>query len=123
MTYGMYALARSLFFAGLMAAAAAPAAAQDLNRDADQPPRMEINLAGVDVTTPEGEALARHRISGAARSLCAAVPDADGFKLQAAACAHAARQDAYRQLAEMRQTQLAQRIQHGKTVDYALKTR
>ena len=113
MTYGKHFLARSLLLTGLMIAAAAPAAAQDITRDADQAPRMEINLAGVDVTTPEGEALARHRISGAARSLCASVPDADGFKLQAAACAHTARQEAYRQLAEMRQTQLAQRIQRG----------
>ncbi|WP_206240592.1 UrcA family protein [Novosphingobium terrae] len=123
MTYRMSFFARCALFSGLMVAAASPVAAQDLNQDPDRAPRLEINLAGVDVTTPKGEALARRRISGAARSVCAGLPDPDGFNLQATACANTARQQGYQQLSDLRQTQLARRMQTGKTVDYALKTR
>ncbi|WP_068082860.1 UrcA family protein [Novosphingobium rosa] len=123
MSYKMNFLTRSILISGLMMAAATPAMAQDLNRDADLAPRMEINLSGVDVTTAEGEALARHKISGAVRGVCAGVPDHDSFKLQSTACMHVARAEANRQLAALRETQLARRAQTGKTVDYAMKTR
>jgi UrcA family protein len=123
MTRKLHTLACPALLAAVILCAAAPSWAQGTPVQSDGPPRMEINLAGVDVTTLEGMEMAHHRISNAARAVCAELPDTDGWHLQKSACIQTARADAKRQLTDLQGKILAQRARAGKMVDYALKTR
>jgi UrcA family protein len=126
MTNTFCSIARSALIATAMLAMAPVAQAQEGQQAGHDPaetaPRVEINLSGVDLTTPEGQEAARHRISGAAWAVCSQAPDIDGWHKQRAACLDNARQQASRQLADLQQKALAQRARLGKPVDYALKT-
>jgi UrcA family protein len=117
MTYQPCSIVRSTLFAVAMLAGAPFASAQE----ADTAPRVEIDLAGIDLATPEGIDAARHRINGAARAVCSTVVDPDGWHMQQQACVYTARGQANRQLADLREKVLAQRTR--KTVDYAMKER
>lgn len=121
MTRKLHTLA-SATLAAVLLCTAMPAAAQNTPLPGDEAPRIEINLAGVDLTTPEGMEMARHRINGAARSVCQNLPETDGLHFQISACIQNARAGANRQLADLQEKSLAQRARAGKTVDYALKT-
>ena len=120
MTHKPCSILRLALFAIAMLTGGQVACAQDLPHEAEAAPRVAVDLGGVDLTTPEGLALARHRINGAARAVCGSVVDLDGWHLQKSACVLLARKGASRQLAQMRD--LAQARRRGKTVDYAVKT-
>jgi UrcA family protein len=87
----------ALVFAAALAAAQS-ASAHTIDDSADQAPRVEINLAGVDLTTPEGQSTARHRISAAAWNVCRDTVDTDGTGMRRAACVLTARREGGRQL-------------------------
>ena len=76
---------------------------------AQEAPRIAVDLAGVDLATPGGLDVARHRIDSAARAVCAPVVDLNGWHMQKSACVHTARNGANRQLTQMRDLALARR--------------
>ena len=104
-----------VLFAIAALATAYPAAAQPQAADHDAPPRIELDLNGVDLGTTEGIDLARRRISGPARAVCSTLPDPDGWHLQTSACVSAARDQANRQLTALHEKALAQRAARGKS--------
>jgi UrcA family protein len=99
----------------LILAVAQPARAQDA-------PRVEIDATGIDPASPEGAAMLRHRINQAARTVCAGVEDVDGWHLRTSACIQAARTDANRQLAHLREQALAARVDHDRSRRLSLPT-
>ncbi|WP_206243923.1 UrcA family protein [Novosphingobium terrae] len=102
-TFGFIARASILALA-LSAAPSAFAAEVD---SSDQAPRMEINLAGIDLTTNDGLTVARKRVSMAARSVCTGVVDVDGVPIQHGACVYKARAQGVQQLEAFHQQALA----------------
>lgn len=78
--------------------AAQTASAHTIDDTADQASRIEINLSGVDLTTPEGQSAARHRISMAAWNVCQSTIDTDGTSMRRNACMLSARREGSRQL-------------------------
>lgn len=112
--------ARYVLLAALLALAPA-AHAQD--PDPEEAPRIEIDLAGVDLTTPEGMQAARRRINGAAWAVCRQVSDPDGLQMERMACVDRARREGVRQLAQLQQRELARRPDAGKAGEHALTSR
>lgn len=112
-------ITRSALLATALLVLAPAAHAQGSDPDLAEAPRIEIDLTGVDLTTPAGMETARHRINGAAWAVCNQVPDPDGLHMARLACVDRARQQGKRQLAELQQVALARRSGAAKTGDHA----
>ncbi|WP_206243703.1 UrcA family protein [Novosphingobium terrae] len=101
---------RTLSRMGIVAAAlilAVPMSfAQAVDHDGEAPHR-DVHLSGLDLTQANDLGMARRRIAGAARSLCASLVDPDGFQIEHAACVLAAREQGAVQLEALHQKALA----------------
>ncbi|MDE1915274.1 MAG: UrcA family protein [Sphingomonadales bacterium] len=116
-------ISRSTMLAAAMLALSPAAHAQGADPDIGRAPQVAIDLAGVDLTTPEGAQAARHRISGAAWVVCNQPDVPDPLHLARLACVNRARLQGYRQLAELQQHALARRAQPASRGDHALTRR
>ncbi|WP_084455307.1 UrcA family protein [Novosphingobium rosa] len=81
--------ARAAIFVLALHVATSSSFARDIDPE-DQAPRKEINLAGIDLTTPEGMHQAHRQVVLAAHAVCAGVVDVDGIPIQRNACVYKA---------------------------------
>lgn len=98
MTKSLRATLRSAALLAAALVASQTANAHTIEDTIDQAPRVEINLAGVDLTTPEGQNAARRRIGVAAQNVCRDTVDNDGTNMRHFACVLAARREGSQQL-------------------------